>query len=508
MKTVNEVLVKFYIIATLIVMPFYVENGYFNTLDAKAHIFWAASGVLMGAWAMFFVINFFMKMIAPAPKKIKNRGKKVEEPEALSKGFEFSLLDIAVLAFAAVSVISWLFSEYGDYALTGSQGWNIGAWTIVALAFTYFFVSRCYKHDNYLVVYIIGACLVLYLLALLNGLDIDPLAMHTKLAESEHFEYIATIGNINSYSGYLSLTLPVIAFVFITDERKWLRILAGCAVFLGVTNLIVDNSDGAFLGAGVAFMFLIYYCLKDGALYKRMFAVGVLAASACTFMMALVSALGDKMVELSGISAVVTKTPVCFGMLAVMIILFFVSQHFEGNIPAGVTKALSIAFAVLCIAGIAAGVIYTAMHFSGKWGTKRGWIWGFALQVFAGGSIKDKLVGVGPECFGIPVMDQFSDFISEHWGKRIANAHNEFLQYLVTMGILGLAAYVMTYASAFVSYLKTKVKDPVMLALFFAIMGYMGQAAVNNPQALNLATLFVFMGVFRAYELGAKEVSA
>ena len=99
----------------------------------------------------------------------------------------------------------------------------------------------------------------------------------------------------------------------------------------------------------------------------------------------------------------------------------------------------------------------------------------------------------------------FSDFISEHWGKRIANAHNEFMQYLVTTGLFGLGSYCMIYISAFRVYLKRMFWSEEKALFFFAIMGYMGQAAVNNPQALNLAMLFVFMGIYRSFDLVREE---
>ena len=504
MKQINQILAKFYVIATLVIMPFYVENGYFNTLDAKSHVFWAASGVLMGAWAVLGIVVLVMRFITGDDKKPTKRRKDQGKAAPKTLGgnpFEFSLMDIAVIAFAAVSVISWLLSEYGVYALTGEQGWNIGAWTIVALAFTYFFISRCYTHDKYLWVYIIAACLVLYLLGFLNGLDIDPLAMHTKLTEKEHFEYIATIGNINSYSGYLSLTVPVVTFAFITDDRRWLVIPAGCAVFLGMTNLIVDNSDGAFLGAGAGLLFLVYYCLKDKRLYAKLFLAGLIMGAACALMGLIVAVHGDAMAKLSGVAGMCTEPRVFCPGIALCLVALVLSRKFADRAGERFTRTVSVVFAVIVLVGIAAGIIYTAMHFSGKWGTKRGWIWGFAIEVFSQGSFKNKLVGVGPECFGIPVMEQFSEFISEHWGKRIANAHNEYLQYLVTMGILGMISYIMLYLSSFIAYLKRKNWNVTRAAMFFAIMGYMAQAAVNNPQALNMATLFLFMGIYRSYEI-------
>ncbi len=96
-------------------------------------------------------------------------------------------------------------------------------------------------------------------------------------------------------------------------------------------------------------------------------------------------------------------------------------------------------------------------------------------------------------------MNAFSDFIEEHWGKRIANAHNEYLQYLVTTGILGAVSYIMIYVSSFYDYIKKKHWCEEKGIWLFGIMGYAGQAVVNNPQALNMATLFLFLAIYRSF---------
>jgi len=125
----------------------------------------------------------------------------------------------------------------------------------------------------------------------------------------------------------------------------------------------------------------------------------------------------------------------------------------------------------------------------------------FSMELFAQGSIKDKLIGVGPDSFATPMMDNFGEFIEEKWGKRVANAHNEYIQYLVTMGITGAVSYIMLYVSSFREYLKRNGWFEQKAAVFFGIMGYAGQAIVNNPQAMNYAIFFVLLAMLR----GMKE---
>ncbi len=481
---VKNYLAKAYVIAVCLILPFYMENGYFNTLDAKAHAFWIISGVVLILGAIWGVVEAFMG--------------KAEDDDY----FSISLMDFFVAAFAAVSLVSCIFSEYRTSAFTGEMGWNMGAYTLCALALTYYYISRNYKMESQIWVYFTSAASIMFVLGFLNGIGLDPLGVHMRLSESEMFEYIATIGNINSYSGYLSMLIPLLSFVFIADGRKWLKIWLFPVLILGMGNLIANNSDGAFLGAGLGILFMIYYCLKDPGKIGGLSLVGLMYAAGMA-LMDLVSGTNPlEMVEYSGISGLVTRFYVYIPLVVFCAVIFFLSRQTQVFNEKS-CKVISRLFATIVILGIICGVIYTALHWSGKWGTKRGWIWEFAISLFASGSIREKLIGVGPEMFGTPVMDTFGDFISKHWGKRIANAHNEFLQYLVTMGIFGLTAYAGIYFSSFRKYVRRKKEEWTWEegALFFAIMGYMGQALVNNPQALNYATLFMILAIYRGVDV-------
>ncbi|MCR4841982.1 MAG: O-antigen ligase family protein [Eubacterium sp.] len=487
MINLRQTLVKFYVIVTLLFMPLYYENGYFNTLDAKSHIFWVASGIVIAVTIIIAVLEILVEKRTPGP--------------VLAEKGRFSVMDGAILSFGIVALVSCVLSDYKVYAFTGSQGWNIGGWTIIALVFTYFFVSRNYTFEKDLWVYSTIACACLYVLGLLNGLGVDPLGLHAKLADSEMFEYIATIGNINSYSGYLSLSLPLLSMVAIIDERRWLRNTLYVVLFFGYTNLFTNNSAGGFLGVGVGFCFLIYYCLKDPSKYRRLLTLGLIFSASCLLMELAVKFWPIEMVELSDVSLVLTDKLLFVPIAVVCGVLLLVDIKKHEIFTERFASIVSKIFAAIVIVAVIAAVAYTATHFSGKWGTKRGWIWGFAVSVFSAGSIREKLFGVGPDCFGIPVMDMFEEFINEHWGKRIANAHNEFMQYLVTTGIFGLASYCMMWITSFVEYVKRISWRDEKAPFFFAIMGYMGQAIVNNPQALNMATLFLFFGIYRSFDL-------
>ena len=481
----RQTLVKFYVFATLVMMPLYYENGYFNTLMAKAHIFWVTAGVVlfMAALVESVGLGFGKTGLKPVGEIISN----------------INVMDISVATFGAAAVLSWLLSDYRYEAFTGSSGWHMGAGTIILLVFMYVYVSRNFVLGEITFAFLLGAASLLFLLGLLNGIGIDPLSLHTKLSSDEMYEYIATIGNVNSYAGYLSLVLPVIMALHIIGYERWQRIWSGIVVTLGFMNLFMGNSDGAFLGVGLGCFFLIAYSLRKGWKYVRLFSCGIFFGAASFTCKLLESFWPGDMVSFLGVPEFILDTNIYMPIVAVCIILVLRYRYYEKHLTDKNTKIAAAVFTVLGICAIIAVVGYNALIFDGEWGTKRGYIWGFALSLFKDGSIREKLVGVGADCFGIPVMNIYSDFVEQHWGKRVVNAHNEYLQYLVTTGLIGAAGYIMMYVSAVRECIKKQNWCEEKGIWLFGIMGYAGQAVVNNPQALNMATLFLFLAIYRSF---------
>lgn len=104
------------------------------------------------------------------------------------------------------------------------------------------------------------------------------------------------------------------------------------------------------------------------------------------------------------------------------------------------------------------------------------------------------MFGCGCDCFGILFMGKYHDAVNVNY----ANAHNEFIQYLVTTGIFGFLAYTAIWLSVIYMFVKKKKHTTKDMALFSGIIGYLGQALINNPQAANYAVLFLLLGLYNS----------
>ena len=90
-----------------------------------------------------------------------------------------------------------------------------------------------------------------------------------------------------------------------------------------------------------------------------------------------------------------------------------------------------------------------------------------------------KLFGCGPDTFGCLVSKTIIFETNSYLGSYLDNAHNNFLQYLVTLGIVGLTAYLAFLGTVFARLFKNRDKSPYIPAILLAAACYVLQSVIN-----------------------------
>ena len=83
---------------------------------------------------------------------------------------------------------------------------------------------------------------------------------------------------------------------------------------------------------------------------------------------------------------------------------------------------------------------------------------------------------------------------------KLVDAHNEFLQFLVTTGVFGVVGYFGLLISTVVSSAKKYLEKPIMLLGIVVPCGYMAQGMVNNPTVFLTPYLFLMLGIIKSLE--------
>lgn len=163
----------------------------------------------------------------------------------------------------------------------------------------------------------------------------------------------------------------------------------------------------------------------------------------------------------------------------------------------------------LIIVGVIGVVFYVIYNYNLKLFNFRGSIWYFSFMGFLDGTLWQKLMGVGPALLDTVTQAQIAkaDFYVE-WNWLYCTAHNDLLEYLVTMGVFGAACRLLMYVLTFVMYTKGKERKPEKAAVLAALVGYLGQGLFTGPYILTYVLYTIFLGVLGAYYRMGKEKGA
>ena len=122
------------------------------------------------------------------------------------------------------------------------------------------------------------------------------------------------------------------------------------------------------------------------------------------------------------------------------------------------------------------------------------------MDGFAEAPIMRKLFGVGPDSFAEYIYAGYASDLNRVLGPETiqACAHNEWLNALLNLGILGLAAYLGTFISSFRDCMKGGKNDPYLYGAAIAMAAYILHNFFCYQQVICTPTVFILMGMAQA----------
>ena len=161
---------------------------------------------------------------------------------------------------------------------------------------------------------------------------------------------------------------------------------------------------------------------------------------------------------------------------------------------------------ILCVIGNSNGFLFEKfgirsennyLLFNNYWGNQRGFTWKFTIFSYEGLSFLQKLIGVGPDCFGFYnySIPQYQEILSNYWGNlTLTNAHNEYLTMLFWYGAAGLISYLMMLAGAVRRFVKNRRLNPYTATFALCITAYMCHNLFCYQQVCCTPFLYIALG--------------
>ncbi|MBQ9361301.1 MAG: O-antigen ligase family protein [Lachnospiraceae bacterium] len=502
-KRIMKDVVAVYVFFMFAVYPLYYEDKYYNMGDAKWHFFkWVT---LVGIIVMSAVFIWYQAHLASV-------GKTREYWDV----HRASVTDWFVLAYAVIALSSYLLSPYKADTLIGYDGWYMGLISQLAFVVIYYFVSRFWRWDDIVLVIYLAVSAAVFLICILNRFKVDPLEMYADLSEYYYIYFVSTLGQATWFSSYMVLLFPIGLFAFWNCEGAVKRIASGLYVLLGAVTMIAQNSDSALLAYFAIYLILFSASFDDNKKMQRFLESLVILFAGWKIMGILQVMYADRVVELSGLMRALSIGAISWILLAVSagVLIGFIQINKGGGFDISAMKPLRKGVLYAVAGGVVLMVAYIALNTAGafdgtplasdnwyllfdyKWGSDRGLSWIASVGTFVKTGFVRKLFGAGPDGFYNEVYRFYAEPLNAKWGENtvLTCAHNEWLNALINVGLLGAVAYIGIFISGMARFIKKSVSVPETLAPAMCIAAYMAHNFFCYQQIICTPIIFIIIG--------------
>lgn len=488
-----------FLLFMFVVYPIYVHNRYFDITLTKYLLF--KIGVI--CYSILFILAVLMKYLNRLSYNsghIRHHSKDGMKTDG-GKNTAVLTVDILMLLFLVSGFIAWLMAADKNSAFTGETGRRCGLQFMILSFVMYACLAYGYKLKEFMMPVFAVISSATYVIAILQHFGFNPLKLLDGVNKSQRNMFIATFGNINTFASFVCIGTALFMGLFLFEDKKTIKVLYGVTIFLSGGALIAANSDCVYAGCGFAAVVLLFIAIGKKRLAGYLGAVLSLLTGYIA-MALMIRSTGRGLEKISGMSRAAEHVGVLLVIAIVMIILLTLCKlarpNGKINVPVKVQMivvSIIVAAAVITVIAVGVSQSWEIFTFNDKWGTNRGYVWSRLVRLYKDFPLHNKLFGYGNESVEALMVSNYYDEMMEITGVIYDNAHNEYLQYLVTMGIFGALSYIGAIVSAVFCGIKYGKRQPVLYACAAAVCAYCAQAAFNVNQSITTPYVFLFVGL-------------
>lgn len=495
----------------LAVFPLYYHNYYFDILKAKYKFYWISVVVMAVICLIVAIVFLFVDRMEYEGVNTK-RFFSHFRPENLKKqpaAYKFLIL------FIILASLSTILSDYKFESFWGNEGRFSGLFLICLYALSVFMIGKFGKIKKWHLDLFLLAGVLACLFGITDYFRMDVLSWKEGVKSTQLDSFTSTLGNINTYTAYVALVMGVSCGFFVTEKNVLRNIWYYLVLLISFFAIITGQSDNAYLALGALFALfpLVLFATRKGVI--RYAVVIASFMSVIKVIDEINKKMAEKVIGLSGIFNMLAEHKylevIVIALWLLVAVLYIGDRVMMKGKEDKIGKWLRISWLCLIAAGAAAviAVLYDAnfgpnpekyssvsqyLIFNDSWGTNRGYCWRIGWESYMRLPLIHKLFGFGPDTFGIltwPFRQESLDI----YGVFFESAHNEYFQYLVTMGPFATIAYILFLISSCARMMRFVKKQPWILAPLGATVCYGAQAFVNINLPIATPVMWALLAV-------------
>ncbi len=538
-KNIASGITGVYVFIILTIFPLYTHNKYFDILSARYVFFkWSSiiTCILLALLGILYIVLDLQNQ-ASSPTALR-RFFDSFKPKNIRK--HFIITDVFFLIMIISMIVSTAFSNFKEESYFGNAGRYQGLECWIVYFLNYIAVTRTFKFKRFYLDFAILAGVFASIWGILDFFWLDPFGFFIGVSEGQKAMFASSVGNLNTYTNYTIMIFALSSTLFVVEKNKIRMVLYIIASVISCCGTIFGFADNAVLGFFGFFVFLPFFILKNRrSLLRYLILINVLLLSLFIFSLAL--KLPHNGYQGSFFIDVVSKPVLAYSFIPFMVLVVIVGiimtklkPNYGDTVISGLKpldsvlpKKIIYIYSAVLILG-AAFVVYILLDmnifkqhvdlwnqlpsshqlvFDDYWGTHRGHNWRIAFTNFTENfSIFQRLFGYGPDTYLIVSERTFYEEMVEKFGEVYDSAHNEYINYLICEGIIGLVSYLGIFISGIRYGIKNMKHNIYILAPISAVVAYMVQAVVNIAIPITTPVFFTLLYISVAGYIENREV--
>ncbi|WHE87358.1 O-antigen ligase family protein [Lachnoanaerobaculum gingivalis] len=521
----SNVIVGLWVMAMFTIFPLIYNDFYFDILQTKYYTVLTLSIIMILA---LIVICGFAGGFKNFFDNLNKKGFAVWFKE------EFSIWDICIMVFWLMSALSTAFAgRFVMESITGDKGRYSGLLLISIYVIIYFTVSRMFSFSKVYFTVFLAVSIPVCLFGYTDYFNMDILGFKEKISPEQWPIFTSTIGNINTYTAVLAFYIAIAGTLFITtpfksDNGRGESIgkisFYYVIMFMNFIALTMGTSDNGYLTLAAFFGLVPFVAFRTMEGVRR-FVLTIFTYLLGIKIIQLINiSYAGKVLGISGLYDFISDFKyldlviVAFAIIVIiMYVLEYRKKEKRRDNEALLRSLRYIWLAILVI--IFAAIVFMGMKinsdvtaakekygaladyfvFNDSWGTFRGYIWRAAVEEYMKFPLLHKIFGSGPDTFGLYIGLLRNEEMTSVTGQFFDATHNEYIQFLFTLGPIATISYILSLILPSVEALRTRLfylRDNTMLPYLYAcaiaVICYATQAVVN----LNLPVVTPFLWIF------------
>ena len=530
-----------YVFFILTIFPLYTHNKYFDILTARYRLFFWSSVILCSLLfilALIYILLDYQNQ-ASSPTALK-RFLLAFKPSNIKN--HIVITDVFFVIMILSMTISTVFSNFKEESFFGNAGRYQGLQCWIIYFLTYLAVTRTFKFKKYYLDFALLAGAFACIWGILDFFWLDPFGFFVNVESVQQGMFASSVGNLNTYTNYTIMIFALAGALFIIEKNIFKAVFYCIVTLVAASGTIFGFADNAVLGFAGFFIALPFFVFKNRRMLLRYLIVAdTLLVSMFAFKIALAyphnTYQGSFFIDLVN-KPFFAYLFIPFTVFIIILYIIFIKMKtnyvgapdgelhpLDSILPKQVLYAYIVILAVffVAIAYILLDMNVFKKHvelwrqipssnqlvFDDYWGTHRGHNWRIAFTNFTQNfNLFQRLFGYGPDTYLIVSERTFYEEMVSRFGEVYDSAHNEYINYLICEGIIGLISYLGIFISGLRLASKQIKNNVYILAPIAAVIAYLVQAFVNIAIPITTPVFFILFYMCVAEYFSNKEIIA